>query len=37
MLAAAQKIRYDDDAQFECRILPLLLLSAGVGVRISES
>jgi len=35
-LAAAQKISHDDDAEFELHAL-LLLLSHGVGVRISES
>jgi hypothetical protein len=33
-LAAAKKISHDDDAEFE---LHALLLSQGVGVRISES
>ena len=31
------KISHDDHAQFELHALPLLLLSQGVGVRISES
>jgi hypothetical protein len=35
-LAAAQKIRYDDDAEFEPHTALLLLLH-GVGVRIGES
>lgn len=35
-LAAAKKISHDDDAESELHAL-LLLLSQGVGVRISES
>jgi hypothetical protein len=35
-LAAAKKISHDDRAEYELRI-PLLLLSTGVGVRISGS
>jgi hypothetical protein len=35
-LAAAKKISHDDDAEYELHAL-LLLLSQGVGVRISES